>query len=213
MAELEERCHRLANALRALGLRHGERVAVLSPNAPADPRGALRRAARRAACSSPSTRAWRAPRSTTSSGTRARACCSSTTSSPPLVEPLALTGVDVVRCRRQRAAPTTPTSRCSPSGAPERPESLARGRGGADLDQLHVGHDRPAQGRAVYTYRGAYLNALSECIVAGLTPECAFLWTLPMFHCNGWCFTWAVTAVGARHVTDAQGRSRGASGS
>jgi fatty-acyl-CoA synthase len=51
-----------------------------------------------------------------------------------------------------------------------------------------------------YTYRGAYLNALSEVIVAGMSPESVYLWTLPMFHCNGWCFPWAVTAVGARHV-------------
>ena len=51
-----------------------------------------------------------------------------------------------------------------------------------------------------YTYRGAYLNALNEVIVAGMSPESVYLWTLPMFHCNGWCFPWAVTAVGARHV-------------
>ena len=54
----------------------------------------------------------------------------------------------------------------------------------------------------VYTHRGAYLNALAEVIVAGLTPESAYLWTLPMFHCNGWCFPWAVTAVAGRHVTE-----------
>jgi fatty-acyl-CoA synthase len=52
-----------------------------------------------------------------------------------------------------------------------------------------------------YTYRGAYLNALSEVIVAGMGTDSAYLWTLPMFHCNGWCFPWAVTAVAARHVT------------
>jgi fatty-acyl-CoA synthase len=51
-----------------------------------------------------------------------------------------------------------------------------------------------------YTYRGAYLNALSEVIVAGMSPESVYLWTLPMFHCNGWCFPWAVTAVAATHV-------------
>jgi fatty-acyl-CoA synthase len=53
---------------------------------------------------------------------------------------------------------------------------------------------------AVYHYRGAYLNALGEVIETGLTPDSVYLWTLPMFHCNGWCFTWAVTAVGGRHV-------------
>jgi fatty-acyl-CoA synthase len=52
-----------------------------------------------------------------------------------------------------------------------------------------------------YTYRGAYLNALNEVIVAGLCTDSVYLWTLPMFHCNGWCFPWAVTAVAARHVT------------
>ena len=52
----------------------------------------------------------------------------------------------------------------------------------------------------MYHYRGAYLNALGEVIETRLTPESVYLWTLPMFHCNGWCFTWAVTAVGGRHV-------------
>jgi len=37
-------------------------------------------------------------------------------------------------------------------------------------------------------------------IVAGMSPESVYLWTLPMFHCNGWCFPWAVTAVAATHV-------------
>jgi fatty-acyl-CoA synthase len=52
----------------------------------------------------------------------------------------------------------------------------------------------------VYTHRGAYLNALSEVMHAGLDSRSVYLWTLPMFHCNGWCFPWAVTAVGGRHV-------------
>ncbi len=52
----------------------------------------------------------------------------------------------------------------------------------------------------VYSHRGAYLNALGQVVEMGLGPESAFLWTLPMFHCNGWCFTWAVTAVGGTHV-------------
>jgi fatty-acyl-CoA synthase len=52
----------------------------------------------------------------------------------------------------------------------------------------------------MYTHRGAYLNALGEIVEAGLQSESVYLWTLPMFHCNGWCFTWAVTAAGARHL-------------
>ncbi|MCF8028595.1 MAG: long-chain-fatty-acid--CoA ligase [Desulfobacteraceae bacterium] len=52
----------------------------------------------------------------------------------------------------------------------------------------------------MYHHRGAFLNAMGELIEFGLTPESNYLWTLPMFHCNGWCFPWAVTAAGATHV-------------
>ena len=51
-----------------------------------------------------------------------------------------------------------------------------------------------------YHARGAYLNALGEIMESGVTWRSAYLWTLPMFHCNGWCHTWGVTAVGATHV-------------
>ncbi len=52
----------------------------------------------------------------------------------------------------------------------------------------------------MYTHRGAALNALAEIIVHKLERDSVFLWTLPLFHCNGWCFPWAVTAVGGAHV-------------
>lgn len=52
----------------------------------------------------------------------------------------------------------------------------------------------------MYHHRGAYLNAIGEALEAGLKADSVYLWTLPMFHCNGWCFTWAVTAMGATHV-------------
>lgn len=52
----------------------------------------------------------------------------------------------------------------------------------------------------VYHHRGAYLNALGNVVSFGLTPRSVYLWTLPMFHCSGWTYTWAVTAVGATHV-------------
>ena len=50
------------------------------------------------------------------------------------------------------------------------------------------------------THRGAYLHSLGVIAEAGLEPRSVYLWTLPMFHCNGWAYTWAVTAMGARHV-------------
>ncbi|KAA0683336.1 acyl-CoA synthetase [Roseomonas genomospecies 6] len=52
----------------------------------------------------------------------------------------------------------------------------------------------------LYHHRGAYLNALGNVVTFGLRPDSVYLWTLPMFHCNGWTYPWAVTAVGATHV-------------
>ena len=52
----------------------------------------------------------------------------------------------------------------------------------------------------VYHHRGAYLNALSNVLMNGLTCDAVYLWTLPMFHCNGWTHTWAVTAAAGTHI-------------
>ncbi|WP_411283886.1 long-chain-fatty-acid--CoA ligase [Lapillicoccus sp.] len=52
----------------------------------------------------------------------------------------------------------------------------------------------------MYHHRGAYLNSLSEIIHSRHVSRTRYLWTLPMFHCNGWCTGWAVTAIGGTHV-------------
>ncbi|MBN42230.1 MAG: acyl-CoA synthetase [Alphaproteobacteria bacterium] len=52
----------------------------------------------------------------------------------------------------------------------------------------------------VFHHRGAYLNAVGNVFTWGATGGPIYLWTLPMFHCNGWCFTWGVTAVGGTNV-------------
>ena len=52
----------------------------------------------------------------------------------------------------------------------------------------------------VYTHRGAYLNALGNVLALGFDHRSVYLWVLPMFHCNGWCHPWAVTAAGGLHV-------------
>ncbi|MEK9725227.1 MAG: AMP-binding protein, partial [Rhodospirillaceae bacterium] len=52
----------------------------------------------------------------------------------------------------------------------------------------------------VYHHRGAFLNAMGGVAVSALNNRSVYLWTLPMFHCNGWCYTWAVTAAGGTHV-------------
>jgi fatty-acyl-CoA synthase len=52
----------------------------------------------------------------------------------------------------------------------------------------------------VYHHRGAWLNAIGNLVALGFEASTAYLWTLPMFHCNGWCHPWAVTAAGGKHV-------------
>jgi len=52
----------------------------------------------------------------------------------------------------------------------------------------------------VYTHRGAYLNALGEILHSGHDQRGVYLWTLPMFHCNGWCTTWALVAAGGTQI-------------
>ena len=52
----------------------------------------------------------------------------------------------------------------------------------------------------VLHHRGAYLNAIGNSLTWSLGDAPVYLWTLPMFHCNGWCFTWTITAQGGTHV-------------
>jgi 3-(methylthio)propionyl---CoA ligase len=52
----------------------------------------------------------------------------------------------------------------------------------------------------VYHHRGAYLNALGNALAWSMPRHPVYLWTLPMFHCNGWCFPWTVTALAGTHV-------------
>jgi 3-(methylthio)propionyl---CoA ligase len=52
----------------------------------------------------------------------------------------------------------------------------------------------------VYNHRGTYLLALGNLITCGMGKHPVYLWTLPMFHCNGWCFTWTLSIVAGTHV-------------
>ena len=52
----------------------------------------------------------------------------------------------------------------------------------------------------VYHHRGAYMNSVGNILAWALPHRPVYLWTLPMFHCNGWCFPWSVTAMAGTHV-------------
>ncbi|MEQ8267475.1 MAG: acyl-CoA synthetase [Parvibaculum sp.] len=52
----------------------------------------------------------------------------------------------------------------------------------------------------VFHHRGAYLLAMGNIVTAGMTGNSVYLWTVPMFHCNGWCFTWSMSVIAGTHV-------------
>jgi fatty-acyl-CoA synthase len=70
-------------------------------------------------------------------------------------------------------------------------------------DTIAINYTSGTTGRpkgVMYHHRGAYLNALAMVLDQRLTADSVYLWTLPMFHCNGWTFAWGVAAVGATSV-------------
>ncbi|VAV86433.1 3-methylmercaptopropionyl-CoA ligase of DmdB1 type [hydrothermal vent metagenome] len=60
----------------------------------------------------------------------------------------------------------------------------------------------------VYHHRGAYLVAQGNIITASMPKHPVYLWTLPMFHCNGWCFTWSLSVIGGTHICLRQVRAK-----
>ena len=72
-----------------------------------------------------------------------------------------------------------------------------------EWDAIALNYTSGTTGRpkgVVYHHRGAYLNALGNVLTWGMQRHPVYLWTLPMFHCNGWCFPWTVTALAGTHV-------------
>ena len=72
-----------------------------------------------------------------------------------------------------------------------------------DLAPIAINYTSGTTGRpkgVIYTHRGAYLNSFAQIIHSRHDENSVFLWTLPMFHCNGWCAPWALTAIGGTHV-------------
>src|SRR5437588_4400136 len=60
----------------------------------------------------------------------------------------------------------------------------------------------------VYHHRGAYLLAVGNVLTGSMRKHCVYLWTLPMFHCNGWCFPWTISVVAGTHVCLRQVRAK-----
>jgi len=193
--QLAERSWRLAHALRSAGLRKGDRVATLlfnsSPMLEAHfgvPAAAGILVAINNRLASPEV-----GHILEHSGSRFLLLDAEL---EPLVAPLALSGVTVIRV--DSGDGDSEYEQFLAAGSGEMPESWLEDE--EETISINYTSGTTGQPKGVqYTYRGAYLNALSEVIVAGMSPGSVYLWTLPMFHCNGWCFPWAVTAVAATH--------------
>jgi fatty-acyl-CoA synthase len=195
--ELGERCWRLANALRADGISKGDRIATLLPNSPAMleahngvPAGGGILVPINTRLSTPEIEYILAH-----SGARHLLVDHDLLH---LVAPIDLSGVTVIRVDDTGAA-GDPYEEFLAGAAANEPESWLED----EEETISINYTSGTTGRpkgVQATYRGAYLTALGDVLVAGLASDSVYLWTLPMFHCNGWCFPWAVTAVAARHV-------------
>jgi fatty-acyl-CoA synthase len=196
-AELQARVHRLAGALRRAGLEHGDRVAVLAPNSPAILEAHFGVPAAGGVLVALNVRLH--PREIgdilAHSGARLLLLDRELAGR---VEQLDLGGVDVVEVH-DTGEPGDPYEAFLAAGSADAPESWLRD----ESEPLAINYTSGTTGApkgAIYTHRGAYLQGLGVAMECGLSRESVLLWTLPMFHCNGWCFPWAATAAGATHV-------------
>jgi fatty-acyl-CoA synthase len=196
--QLAERSWQLANALRAAGLRKGDRVATLLFNSAAMLEAHFGVPAAGGILVAVNYRLTSAEIDYILGHSGARYLLLDS-ELEALTKPLELAGVTVIRCTGT-GGPEDSYEQFLAGAPPSRPPSWL-----ADEEEtISVNYTSGTTGRpkgVQYTYRGAYLNALGEVIHAGLSADSVYLWTLPMFHCNGWCFPWAVTAVAGRHVT------------
>jgi len=194
--QLDERVNRLASALRIAGLHKGDRVAFLAPNIPGLLEAHFAVPAAGGVLVAINTRLTANEVQYILEHSGSRFLC-----------------VDNELAHLIGAVPQTiRIVRIADSGSADDPYEafLATGSPGPVENQLDdeeetisVNYTSGTTGRpkgVMYSHRGAYLNALGEIIEARMSYDTRYLWTLPMFHCNGWCFPWAVTAVGGVHV-------------
>jgi fatty-acyl-CoA synthase len=195
--EFAARVYRLASQLRTIGLQKHERVAFICPNTPQLLEAHFAVPAAGGILVAINTRLSTAEIGyiLQHSGSRYLFVDSELY---PLVEPLELTDIHVVHIN-DTGTPDDPYEQFLAAGTPEPVTSWLED----EEETISINYTSGTTGNpkgVMYTHRGAYLNALGEVIETRMNSDSIYLWTLPMFHCNGWCFPWAVTAVGATHV-------------
>jgi fatty-acyl-CoA synthase len=195
-SELEERVNRLASRLRDSGLGKGERVAFLCPNTPPILEGHFAVPAAGLVLVAINTRLGRDEVTYIVEHSGAKMVFVDA----ELEHLLEDVDSEVERVRiDDTGEPGDPYEDYLAEGSPEPVESVLED----EEETISINYTSGTTGRpkgVMYTHRGAYLSALGNAIEIGMGYETRYLWTLPMFHCNGWTFPWAVTAVAGTHV-------------
>jgi acyl-CoA synthetase (AMP-forming)/AMP-acid ligase II len=195
-AQFEERVNRLASRLKDAGFQKGDRIAFLCPNTPPMLEGTFAIPAAGLVMVSINTRL---------SAGEVEYIVEHSKSKMVFVDAALeelLEGVDesVERIRIDDTGEEgDPYEDYLAEGSPEPVESVLED----EEETISVNYTSGTTGRpkgVMYTYRGAYISALGNVIETQMNYETRYLWTLPMFHCNGWTFPWAVTAVAGTHV-------------
>jgi fatty-acyl-CoA synthase len=195
--EFEERVDRLAAGLRAAGLQPEDRVAFLCPNIPPLLEAHFAVPAAGGVLVAINTRLASSEVGYILEHSGARFLFVDDDLAH-LLAPLDISGIQVVRIA-DSGAPDDPYEEYLAAADPAPAESWPAD----EQATITINYTSGTTGRpkgVMYTYRGAYLNALAQVAETGMSGDSVYLWTLPMFHCNGWCFPWAVVAVAGINV-------------
>ena len=205
-AETRDRCRRLASALRRSGIEEGDTVSVLAPNVPAIYEASFGVPMAGAVLNTINTRLDAATIAFILEHGRARLFITDRELSPVVHDAVARLGreITVVDIDDPMARSGELIGECDyetflQRGDPEFEWQPPRNEWQAISLNYTSGTTGNPKG-VVYHHRGACLNALSNAIGWQMSAHPVYLWTLPMFHCNGWCFPWTIAALGGTNV-------------